>query len=118
MVFAAVDVPLGIATPEPFAEFTVDEVSLDVIPAAQCPFQCGGCVEMLVDVEETHHGFGLHPPVAVGIDIARVEICFVGHGPVGIDALHRSFCHPLHDGLHLCQHFGIAQHQCRLVQQP
>ena len=75
-------------------------------------------VEMLVDVEETYHGLGLHPPVAVGIDISGVEICLVGHRSIGIDAFYRSLCHPLDDGLHLCQHSGVSEYEGRLVQQP
>ena len=63
MIVFEVDVAFWIATPIPFAIFPVDEVVLDVLPAAQTILQGFGVAEVLVDIEEPDYGFGLYPPV-------------------------------------------------------
>ena len=108
MVVAAVDMAFGIAAPEPFAEFVVDEVVLDVLPTAEGFVACGFVAEMLVDVEETYDGFGLYPPMAVSINMARIDIGFVGHRTVRVEPLFRSLCHKPYDGFHLFEDVFFA----------
>ena len=118
LVVAAVDVALGIATPEPLAALAVDEVVLDVLPAVQRLLQRALVAEVLIQVNKSYHSLGLYPPVAVVIDIAGVKIGLVYHRPVGIQAFFAGFCHEFHDGFHFVKHGLVAQHQCRLVHEP
>ena len=70
----------------PFAVHTVDDVGFDVVPGA-----AGGRAELffageLEGIVETDHGFGLHPPMLVGIEDATLAVGFEEHRAVAIEA--------------------------------
>ena len=62
--------------PVPFAVFPVDEVLLDILPAAEGFLQGILVVEMLIEVEPAHDVLGLNPTVEAGqgFDIAIVLV--------------------------------------------
>ena len=103
-----VDIAFGITAPIPFAVFPVDEVALDVLPAAQSMLQGFGVAKVLVDVEETDYGFGLYPPVTVSIDVASIKVCFVGHRAVGVEAFLACLGNKTDDGLDFLEYLFVA----------
>jgi len=60
---------------EPFTVLPVDKVHLDEVPTAQRGLQEVRLPGELVGVEETDGGFGLRPPLEIGVgDAARIPI--------------------------------------------
>ena len=73
MVILAVDVSLWVTTPVPLTKLVVNEIILDILPATQSLLKSSLIAEMLVDVIESHYGFCLYPPMAVGIHMSSIE---------------------------------------------
>ena len=65
MVVAGVDLAMRIAAPIPLAVLMVNEVVLNILPAAQSLVKSRAVIEILVYIIESHHGLCLHPPVWV-----------------------------------------------------
>lgn len=113
-----VDIALRIAAPEPFAILPVDEVFLDVLPALQAFFQSILITKILVNVKEANNGFGLYPPVTVGIDMARVEVSLMGHRAVGVEPLLACLCDKTDDGFDFLKYFLVAKDESSLMHKP
>ena len=79
MVILAVDVALRVTTPVPLTKLVVNEIILDILPATQSLLKSSLIAKMLVDVIESHYGFCLYPPMAVGIHMTSIEISLMRH---------------------------------------
>ena len=53
------------AAPVPLAILTVDQIVLDILPAAEGLPECSLIVEVLIDVVEAYDTLSLYPPVQV-----------------------------------------------------
>ncbi|MNG07678.1 hypothetical protein D3C84_909930 [compost metagenome] len=72
----------------------------------------------MVRIVEADNGFGLRPPIFVGIDQA-VAVCFVRNAAIGIDAfLQRSFSHLQGNRDNLLGQLFIAERFGCFMQQP
>ena len=118
LVVFAIDVALWVAAPPPFTTFTVYEVIFDILPSSEGFPQCIFIAKILIDVHPAYHVLGLYPPMAVGINVACVEVGLVNHRTVSVQSFLRCLGnHPYHF-FHLAKQLLVAQHQGSLVQQP
>ena len=118
LVVLSVYVAFGVATPEPLAAVVVYQVFFNVSPASVSLFEGFLVAKMLIKVSKANHRLGLNPPVAVYVDIARIEVSLVNHASVGVQALLAGFGYHLHNILNLSKKLLVAKHQSRLVHQP
>ena len=73
--------------PEPFSVFPVYDMAFDELPASAGFFQRVFPSRKLPQIEITHDGFSLHPPVSVRIYRSRVSVKFVYHPAAGYISL-------------------------------
>ena len=87
LVVDGVQRAVRMSAPEPLTILVVNELGLDVVPAALGLLQGGFVAEVLVDVHPPYDVLGLNPPVEVVVNMSCIEISLVNHRTVGTQAL-------------------------------
>ena len=82
VVVIEVNATIIVDAPVPFAMRVVDKMVLDVLPASQGFVKRDLVVEVLIEVEEPYYSLGLHPPMAVVVEVRAVRFAFIYHGTI------------------------------------
>jgi hypothetical protein len=101
VVVIEVNATIIVDAPVPFAMRVVDKMVLDVLPASQGFVKRDLVVEVLIEVEEAYNGLGLHPPMAVVVEVRAVWFAFINHGTIRLQSLLACLCHLANDRLYL-----------------
>ena len=107
-----------VASPEPFALFSVNDVCGGVLPAAAGNAEGFRVAEVLVEVDMADDALAQYPPLPLRVRASRVGPVFVHHRAVRLQSLVGGPCDSLYRRLHSLEQGGVSQLQCGLVQQP